>query len=66
IANRLVKDAHSIHGTNPQNLVEKLIQTRIYESNYWKDECFGLTADLVVDKAMKLRFLCNSLYEMIW
>lgn len=38
-----MKDAHSIHGTNPQYLVEKIIRTRIYESKYWKEECFGLT-----------------------
>lgn len=43
MANRTVKDAHSIHGTNPQYLVEKIIRTRIYESKYWKEECFGLT-----------------------
>ncbi|KAJ7332720.1 hypothetical protein JRQ81_014900 [Phrynocephalus forsythii] len=56
MANRTVKDAHSIHGTNPQYLVEKIIRTRIYESKYWKEECFGLTAELVVDKAMELRY----------
>ncbi|XP_060239917.1 pre-mRNA-splicing factor 38A-like [Meriones unguiculatus] len=57
MANRTVKDAHSIHGTNPQYLVEKIIRTRIYESKYWKEECFGLTAELVVDKAMELSFV---------
>ncbi|KAJ6662500.1 hypothetical protein lerEdw1_011636 [Lerista edwardsae] len=57
MANRTVKDAHSIHGTNPQYLVEKIIRTRIYESKYWKEECFGLTAELVVDKAMELRYI---------
>ncbi|XP_047192927.1 pre-mRNA-splicing factor 38A isoform X1 [Scophthalmus maximus] len=57
MANRTVKDANSIHGTNPQYLVEKIIRTRIYESKYWKEECFGLTAELVVDKAMELRFV---------
>ncbi|XP_059118599.1 pre-mRNA-splicing factor 38A-like [Peromyscus eremicus] len=57
MANRTVKDAHSIHGTNPQYLVEKIIRTRIYESKYWKEECFGLTAELVVDKAMELKFV---------
>lgn len=45
MANRTVKDAHSIHGTNPQYLVEKIIRTRIYESKYWKEECFGLTGE---------------------
>uniref|UniRef100_A0A8C8TUI1 Pre-mRNA-splicing factor 38B n=1 Tax=Peromyscus maniculatus bairdii TaxID=230844 RepID=A0A8C8TUI1_PERMB len=62
MANRTVKDAHSIHGTNPQYLVEKIIRTRIYESKYWKEECFGLTAELVVDKAMELR----ALYYYTW
>uniref|UniRef100_A0A3P8Z1G4 Pre-mRNA-splicing factor 38A n=1 Tax=Esox lucius TaxID=8010 RepID=A0A3P8Z1G4_ESOLU len=57
MANRTVKDANSIHGTNPQYLVEKIIRTRIYESKYWKEECFGLTAELVVDKAMALKFV---------
>ncbi|KAB5584356.1 hypothetical protein PHYPO_G00106500 [Pangasianodon hypophthalmus] len=57
MANRTVKDANSIHGTNPQYLVEKIIRTRIYESKYWKEECFGLTAELVVDKAMELKYI---------
>ncbi|CAJ0937817.1 unnamed protein product [Ranitomeya imitator] len=57
MANRTVKDAHSVHGTNPQYLVEKIIRTRIYESKYWKEECFGLTAELVVDKAMELKYI---------
>uniref|UniRef100_A0A672N355 Pre-mRNA-splicing factor 38B n=1 Tax=Sinocyclocheilus grahami TaxID=75366 RepID=A0A672N355_SINGR len=57
MANRTVKDANSIHGTNPQYLVEKIIRTRIYESKYWKEECFGLTAELVVDKAMELKYV---------
>uniref|UniRef100_A0A8C4UPS8 Pre-mRNA-splicing factor 38B n=1 Tax=Falco tinnunculus TaxID=100819 RepID=A0A8C4UPS8_FALTI len=57
MANRTVKDAHSIHGTNPQYLVEKIIRTRIYESKYWKEECFGLTGMLPVgsDKLFLLK-----------
>ncbi|KAK7502258.1 hypothetical protein BaRGS_00006622 [Batillaria attramentaria] len=57
MANRTVKDAHSIKGTNPQYLVEKIIRTRIYECRYWKEECFALTAALMVDKAMELRYI---------
>ncbi|XP_011498720.1 PREDICTED: pre-mRNA-splicing factor 38A [Ceratosolen solmsi marchali] len=57
MANRTVKDAKSIRGTNPQYLVEKIIRSRIYDSKYWKEECFALTAELLVDKAMELRFL---------
>ena len=57
MANRTVKDAHSIHGTNPQYLVEKIIRTRIYDCKYWKEECFALTAELLVDKAMDLKYI---------
>ncbi|XP_061175342.1 pre-mRNA-splicing factor 38A-like [Saccostrea echinata] len=57
MANRTVKDAHSVKGTNPQYLVEKIIRTRIYECRYWKEECFALTAELLVDKAMELKYI---------
>lgn len=57
MANRTVKDAKSVRGTNPQYLVEKIIRSRIYDSKYWKEECFALSAELVVDKAMELRFI---------
>lgn len=57
MANRTVKDAQTIKGTNPQYLVEKIIRTRIYDSQYWKEDCFALTAELVVDKAMQLRYI---------
>ncbi|XP_033107311.1 pre-mRNA-splicing factor 38A-like [Anneissia japonica] len=57
MANRTVKDANSVKGTNPQYLVEKIIRSRIYESKYWKEQCFALSAELLVDKAMELRFI---------
>ncbi|XP_002738320.1 pre-mRNA-splicing factor 38A-like [Saccoglossus kowalevskii] len=57
MANRTVKDAHSVKGTNPQYLVEKIIRSRIYECRYWKEECFALSAELLVDKAMALTFV---------
>ncbi|XP_015524953.1 pre-mRNA-splicing factor 38A [Neodiprion pinetum] len=57
MANRTVKDAKSIRGTNPQYLVEKIIRSRIYDSKYWKEECFALTAELLVDKAMELKYI---------
>ncbi|MCP9263674.1 Pre-mRNA-splicing factor 38A [Dirofilaria immitis] len=52
MANRTVKDAVTVKGTNPQYLVEKIIRTRIYDSKYWKEECFALT-----DKGMELRYI---------
>ncbi|KAG8327346.1 pre-mRNA-splicing factor 38A [Homalodisca vitripennis] len=57
MANRTVKDAKSVKGTNPQYLIEKIIRSRIYDSKYWKEECFALSAELVVDKAMELRYI---------
>jgi pre-mRNA-splicing factor 38A len=60
MANRTVKDAKTVKGTNPQYLVEKIIRTRIYESKYWKEECFALSAELLVDKAMELKYIGGS------
>jgi len=57
MANRTVKEAHTVKGTNPQYLVEKIIRTRIYDAKYWKEECFALSAELIVDKAIELRFV---------
>ena len=30
--------AISVHGTNPQNLIEKIMRTRIYANENWKKE----------------------------
>ena len=57
MANRTVKDAKVVHGTNPQYLVEKIIRTRIYECRYWKEECFGANEAAVFDRALELRFV---------
>ena len=63
MANRTVKGAATIKGTNPQFLIEKIIRSRIYESRYWKEECFALTAELLVDKGnfSKLLIFLNQL-----
>jgi hypothetical protein len=42
MANRTVDEAISVHGMNPQFLIEKILRTRIYESMYWKEHCFAL------------------------
>jgi pre-mRNA-splicing factor 38A len=55
MANTTVRGALSIHGQNPQFLVETVIRNRIYESNYWKEHCFALTAESLIDKAIELR-----------
>ena len=53
-ANVTDSSAVSVHGTNPQNLVEKILRAKIYNHAYWKEHCFGLTAESLVDKAMEV------------
>ncbi|KAJ1949850.1 hypothetical protein FBU59_000960 [Linderina macrospora] len=55
MANRTVSTAVSIHGTNPQYLVDKIIRQRIYDSLYWKEHCFALTVTGVMEKAVDLQ-----------
>lgn len=57
MANRTDPSAKSIRGTNPQNLVEKIVRSKIYQNTYWKEQCFGLTAETLVDKAMELNHI---------
>ncbi|EIE23805.1 PRP38-domain-containing protein [Coccomyxa subellipsoidea C-169] len=57
MANRTDPDARSVHGTNPQNLVEKILRMKIYSSMYWKEHCFALTAESLVDKAVDLKYV---------
>ena len=61
MANRTVKGASTIKGTNPQFLIEKIIRSRIYECRYWKEECFALTAELLVDKALELKVIPQTI-----
>ncbi|KAL5701019.1 hypothetical protein ACHQM5_026401 [Ranunculus cassubicifolius] len=57
MANRTDPSAKNIHGTNPQNLIEKILRSKIYQHTYWKEQCFGLTAETLVDKAMEIDHL---------
>lgn len=43
-----------IHGDNPLKLVEKAVRDRITESYYWKEQCFGLNAATLLDRAVEL------------
>ncbi|KAI0781242.1 PRP38 family-domain-containing protein [Trametes elegans] len=55
MANTTVRGAVAIHGQNPQYLVESVIRNRIYESSFWKEHCFALTAETIIDKAIELK-----------
>lgn len=58
MANRTASYATTIHGTNPQYLIEKIIRTRIQESKYWKEHCTLLNSAQVLEKAVDdLRYI---------
>ena len=52
--------ARSVHGKDPQNLIEYITRQKIYDSIYWKEECFGLSASDVATKAVDLKALGGS------
>ena len=37
--------------------MEYILRQKIYDSLYWKQECFGLSAERIVDKAVDLKFV---------
>ncbi|KAF2834368.1 putative RNA binding protein [Patellaria atrata CBS 101060] len=43
-----------IRGQNPAHLFEKAVRDRITESYYWKEQCFGLNAATLCDRAVEL------------
>jgi len=53
----------SIHGTHAVNLVETIIRQRVFECGFWKQQCFGLTAALLVDKATELKSIGGVLSD---
>jgi len=50
-------DARNIHGTDPQYLIEKILRLKIHDSRYWKEHCFALSAETMVDKAVDLKYV---------
>lgn len=46
-----------IRGQNPLTLIEKPVRDRITDSYYWKEQCFGLNAATLCDRAVELSSL---------
>ena len=46
-----------IRGQNPALLFEKGVRERITDSYYWKEQCFGLNAATLCDRAAELKFI---------
>ncbi|SAM83679.1 related to PRP38A-pre-mRNA-splicing factor [Ustilago bromivora] len=57
MANATIRKAVSIHGTNPQHLIEKTIRYRIYESPFWKEHCFALSSSTILPLAVSLHHI---------
>jgi pre-mRNA-splicing factor 38A len=51
----LVQGVSAVHNLNPTLLIEKIIRERIQDSVYWKEQCFGLTAATLCDRAVDLK-----------
>ena len=46
-----------IRGQNPALLVETAVRDRITDSLYWKEQCFGLNAATLLDRAVELTYI---------
>lgn len=44
---------NALSGSDPQNLMEYITRQKIYDSRFWKEECFGLSVADVLEKAVK-------------
>jgi len=50
---------NQLSGSDPQNLMEYITRQKIYDSRYWKEECFGLTVSDVLEKAVAIQCIGN-------
>lgn len=57
MANRTDSSAKQIHGMNPQYVLESILRSKIYNSMYWKEKCFALTSETIIDRAIELKYI---------
>jgi len=57
MANRTDTQADTVHGTNPQYLVDRIVRNKIYNDAYWKEFCFGLTTETLIDRAAEIDYV---------
>ena len=45
--------------TAAQNIssVEIILRSRVFNSYYWKEKCFGLTSETIIDKILELKYI---------
>eukprot|EP00746_Dinoflagellata_sp_MGD_P159295 gnl/MRDRNA2_/MRDRNA2_86671_c0_seq1.p1 gnl/MRDRNA2_/MRDRNA2_86671_c0~~gnl/MRDRNA2_/MRDRNA2_86671_c0_seq1.p1 ORF type:complete len:198 (+),score=4.46 gnl/MRDRNA2_/MRDRNA2_86671_c0_seq1:175-768(+) len=61
MTNRTNKSATFHHGSDPQNLIEYIVRQKIYGSMYWKQFCFGLSAETLVDNAVSIKIVGGTI-----
>ena len=52
--------ATSVHGSNPQTLIENITRQKIYSTVFWKESCFGLSAEGVLERGVELKYLGST------
>lgn len=57
MANRTDPRAQQVHGTNPQFLIDKIVRLKIHNDPYFKEKCFALTAETLIDRAIELKYI---------
>lgn len=57
MANRTDPSIVNAHNMNPQFLIDKIIRMKIWGCVYWKEHCFGLNSETLVDKALELKYV---------
>jgi len=60
MANRSDPNSKQIHGMNPQMLLETILRNKIYNTLYWKEKCFALNSETIIDRAMELQYIGGS------
>lgn len=60
----LVHNGVTSQGINPAQLIEKITRERIYESQYWRLDCFNLDAATICDKAVMITYVGGQYSNM--
>lgn len=60
MANRTDTQADTVHGGNPQYLVDRIVRVKIYNDAYWKEHCFALTTETLIDRAAELDYVSGT------
>ena len=39
------------------NIIEQIVRNKVYNSSYWKEKCFALTSETIIDNALELEYI---------